>query len=88
MKIHNVFYILLLKLYNRVYKGNVLPLIPININSKNEYKVEKILNSKNYYNKLQQLFKDNITRFKNLIELFHKLYLKKPKVGKREKTAK
>ena len=41
MKIHNIFYVSFLKLCNGAYKGNILSLPPINIESKDKYEVEK-----------------------------------------------
>ena len=52
MKMYNVFHISLLKLGDRVYKGNVLPPPPINIKSKDKYEIKKIFDSKSYYGKL------------------------------------
>lgn len=57
MKIHDIFHILLLKLYNWAYKSNVSPPPFINVESKNEYKIKKIFHSKNHYGKLQYFVK-------------------------------
>lgn len=102
MKIYNVFHVLLLKLCDRTHKGNVPLPSSINVESEDKYKIKEILISKSHYSKLQYFVKgisyshsknqwlseDNVVKSKNLIELFYKLYLKKPKVGKEKKTAK
>ena len=57
MKIHDMFYMLFLELCDRAHEGNVLPPPPINVESKDKYKVKEIFNSKNYYDKLQYFVK-------------------------------
>ena len=102
MKIHNVFYVSLLKLYDRVHKSNIPPLLPINIEGKNKYKVKEILDSRSYYGRLsyfvkwmsyphsenQWLSENNIAELKDLVDLFHILYPKKLTEGKERKAAK
>ena len=102
MKIHDVFHVSLLELCDWAHKGNVLLLLPINVEGKDKYKVEKILDSRSHYGKLQYfvkqidyshlenqwLFEDNVARLKDLIDLFHRLYPKKPTKSKRRKAAK
>ena len=57
IKIHDVFHVSLLELYDKAHKGNV-PLPPaINIEGKNIYEVEVILNSRSHYGKLQYFVK-------------------------------
>ena len=41
MKIHDIFHVLLLKLCDKIHKSNVLSPQPINIESKNKYKIKK-----------------------------------------------
>lgn len=51
MKIYNIFYILLLKLYTDTNKPNNSPSPPIEVKSQEEYEVEEIFDSCIYYNK-------------------------------------
>ena len=57
MKIHDVFHVLLLELCDQAYKSNVPPLLPINVESKDEYEVKEIFNSRSHYGKLQYFVK-------------------------------
>lgn len=56
MKIYNVFYILLLKLYQNISKNAQTLLIEMKSENK-PYKIEKILNNRTHYEKLQYLIK-------------------------------
>ena len=92
----------LLEPCDKAYENNVPPLLPINVESKDKYKVEEIVDSKSYYGKLkyfvkwmgyshsenQWLSKDDVAELKNLVDLFHKLYPKKLTEGKERKAAK
>ena len=53
IKIYNIFHISLLELYDRVHKNTIPLSLPIDVKSKNKYKIKKVLNSKSYYRKLQ-----------------------------------
>ena len=93
MKIHNIFHVSLLELCN-VQPRSTLSLPPIIIvnEEKEEYEVEKILDSWLHYDKLQYLVKwldypqsenkwletDDITGSTELIDLFHRLFPQKP----------
>ena len=57
MKIHDVFHVSLLKQCDRAHKSNVPPPLPINVKGKDKYKIEKILNNRSYYGKLQYFVK-------------------------------
>ena len=57
IKIHNVFHVSPLELYDGTHKDNTLPPLSINIESEVKYKVKKILNSKSHYGKLQYFVK-------------------------------
>ena len=57
MKIHDMFHVSLLESYDKAQKSNVLSPLSINVESKDKYKVKKILNSKNHYGKLQYFVK-------------------------------
>ena len=57
MKIQDIFHVLFSKLCDGVHKSDILSLLPINVKEKDEYKVEKIFDSKNYYSKLQYVVK-------------------------------
>lgn len=52
IKIHNFFYVLLLELYISTNEPKNSPLPPIEIKSKEKYKVKEILDSCIHYNKL------------------------------------
>ena len=92
MKIHNVFYILLLEPYTGTNKPNNPFPPPIEVEKQEEYEVEKILDSRIHYNKLQYLVKwmgypysdnqwlpkDDIAGSQDLMSLFHKIYPNKP----------
>ena len=55
MKIHNVFYVLLLKSCDA--KGKMPPFSPIDMGEEKEYEVKEILDSCIHYGKLQYLVK-------------------------------
>ena len=55
MKIHNVFYISLLELYDT--KSETPLLSPIDVEREEEYEVKEIFNSRIHYGKLQYLVK-------------------------------
>ena len=92
MKIHNVFYVLLLKPYTGTNEPNNSPPPPIEVERQEKYEVEEILDSRIHYNKLQYLVKwmgyphsdnqwlpkDDVTRSQDLVSLFHKIYPNKP----------
>ena len=102
MKIYDVFHMSLLEPCDKAYKSNVPPPPSINVEGEDKYKVEKILDSRSYYGKLQYfvkwmgyphsknqwLFEDNITESKDLIDLFYRLYPEKPIEGKKKKAVK
>ena len=95
IKIHNVFHVLLLELCKLSTKGTVPLPPPIEINGKEEYEVKEILDSKVRHCKSQYLIKwlgypdlDNewipkshVAGLKELVDLFHRLYPKKPNSG-------
>lgn len=99
MKIHNVFYVFLLKLCNQAKEGNAPFLSLIEINGEEKFKVKEIFDSWIQYSKFQYLIKwlgyldtDNEWILKeqaagsaDLVKLFHKLYPKKPHKGKKKK---
>ena len=90
MKIHNIFYISLLKPCDT--KGKTPLLFPIDMEGEEEYEVKKILNSRIHYGKLQYLVKwlgylhtDNqwmvpkdVSEALELISIYHRLYPNKP----------
>ena len=92
MKIHNVFYVSLLELYTKTNNSNILVPPPIIVEGKDEYKVEKILDSQIHRGKLQYLvkwlgythnkdqwiIKSNVAGSSELTKMFHKIYLQKP----------
>ena len=102
MKIHDMFYVLLLKPYNRAHEGNIPLPLPINVKGKDKYEVKKVLDSRSHYGKLQYFIKwmgyphsenqwlseDDVTGSKNIVDLFHRLYPEKPIEGKGRKAAK
>ena len=102
MKIHNMFHVSLLEPCDGAHKSNVPPPPPVNIESEDKYKVEEILNSKSHYGKLQYFIKwmdyphlenqwlseDDVAGSKDLVDLFHRLYLKKLIEGRGRKAAK
>ena len=57
IKIQHIFHILLLELCDRTHKHIALFLLPISVKSKDEYKIEKTFNNRNYDDKLQYFFK-------------------------------
>ena len=57
IEIHDIFHMLLLEPCDGAYEGNVLLSLPINIENKDKYEVEEILDSKSYYSKLQYFVK-------------------------------
>ena len=97
IKIHNVFYVSLLKLCDQS-KSSILPLPPIIVDSEKEFEVEKVLDSRTHYGKLQYLIKwlgypdtdnqwvseEQVFSSKDLVELFYKLYPHKPRVSKKK----
>ena len=56
MKIHNVFHVSLLELCDQ-RKGTALPPLSIIVDNEKKYEVEKILDSRTYYSKLQYFIK-------------------------------
>ena len=97
-----MFHVSLLELCDGAHKGNVPPSPRINVENKDKYEVEKILNSKSHYSKLQYfvkwmsyphsenqwLFEDDVAGLKYLVDLFHRLYPEKPTESKGRKAAK
>ena len=89
MKIHNIFHVLLLELYDT--KGKTPPIFSIDVEGEKEYEVKEILDSCIHYGKLQYLVKwlgylhmDNQwAEFKDifgaleLVSIYHSLYLDK-----------
>ena len=57
MKIHDIFYVSLLELYDEAYVGGIPPSLPISVEGKNKYEVEKIFDSRSHYSKLQYFVK-------------------------------
>ena len=87
-KIHNVFYISLLKPYTKTNSSDVPAPSPIVVKGKDKYKVEEIFDSQIHrgklqylikwlgysYNKDQWVAKDDVAGFSELTEMFHKIY--------------
>ena len=98
IKIHNVFHVLLLKLYNN-RRGSVPSPPLIDVNRENKFEIKKILDSRSHYGKQQYLIKwvgyahsDNqwitkkqIADLKKLVQLLYRLYSHKPSENKEKK---
>ena len=91
VKIHDVFHVFLLEPYKKTNDSNIPVPLPIVVEKKDKYKIEKILDSRIHreklqyfvkwlgysHNKDQWVTKSNIAGSSELTEMFHKVYLQK-----------